>query len=59
MERRDELTADGKPGATSAAARLALGLGLAMLAAAGVALWSSEGAAVFASQAFAALIACF
>lgn len=43
----------GKVGAYAVAA----GLGLALMA--GVTLWASEGAHVFAESAFAALVACF
>ena len=38
---------------------IAAGLGAAMLAVGGAALWASEGASVFMQAAFAALAACF
>lgn len=44
---------------TPRAAGLAVGLGVALALAAAVLLWSSEGAAIFLGQAFAALAACF
>lgn len=47
-------------GVATRSAPLVVGLaGVALIVAAGVALWASEGAQVFAENAFAAFVACF
>lgn len=51
-------TEDRKSG-FGAAAPLAVVAGLGAVLAAGVALWSAQGAEIFLAQAFAALAACF
>jgi hypothetical protein len=43
----------------SRAARVAFTAGAGLALAAGIALWASEGAKVFAETAFAAFVACF